>query len=375
MTQKEFVELCADGSYKSIIQALLSGIDPNEPAMIDGIPARAMFVAASSENFKAINALMEFKANTGDGFVAAVLCDKMNVAQYLHDLGADIDALDIGGTTALITAATMNRYDLVDKILGLGADPNVLSSAGHNALTYWAMMAACRHQEGNYINGEDYDIPMMLTEAGSDYREAIMISIKIGLVDLFASILAGGVDNNVRDSEGRSLVMLSVMSGGGLLEDMLFFGADPDLPDNLGRTPLMIAAINEETDPQVISWLLEYGADINARDNRGITPLMWSVIGVDRTPGELLPALIRTGGVRAEGWEKWLAFISLYSATKRELQLEMIRRLVREGADVNAVDKRGLNAMMYALLDGDNEIADILAEAGAKINFNISREE
>ena len=89
-------------------------------------------------------------------------------------------------------------------------------------------------------------------------------------------------------------------------------------------------------------------------------------------PSLLIPALIRTGGVRAKGWKQWSAFLSLYTVAKRELQLDMIRMLIKEGADVNATDKKGMNALMYALMDGDDEAADILAEAGATINFDLT---
>lgn len=372
------MELCAEGSYESVIQAIDSGIDPNEPAIINGTPARAMFVAASSENCGAMRALIERGAEMGEGFVASVICNKMYVAEYLRDWGGDINALDSSGMNALITAATMKRPEIVEELLYLDADPNAKSHRGYTALTYIALMMVNEQQKaGEYTSDPDMTkIASMLLEYGADYLEAMMISIKENMVNIIELLDECGKDLNFQDADGRSLVMLSVMSDSGFILDyLLLFGADPDLPDNMGRTPLMIAAIDEEAEPSIIETLLEYGADINARDNRGITPLMWSVVGADKTPSELLPALIRTGGLRAEGWKQWLAFISLYNAAKRELELEMIRRLIREGADVNAVDKRGLSAIMYALLDGDDEVADILAEAGAKINFDMNREE
>ena len=166
--------------------------------------------------------------------------------------------------------------------------------------------------------------------------------------------------------------MFSVMTGGSLLRTLLKHGAKPDMPDKVGRTPLMIAAIDEEADPEVIDTLLEFGADINARDKRGITPLMWAVVNADKNPNIVIPALIRTGGFMADGWKLWSAFLCLAAAAKREIQLDMIQRLIQRGADVNAADNKGMNAIMFALMNGDDEAADILAEAGAQINFDMN---
>ncbi len=157
------------------------------------------------------------------------------------------------------------------------------------------------------------------------------------------------------------------------MRTLLEHGAKPDLPDNKGRTPLMIAAIDDEADPEVMDTLLEFGADINAKDRRGITPLMWAVVSADKEPNIVIPALIRTGGFMAEGWKLWSAFLCLAAAAKREIQLDMIRRLIQRGADVNALDNRGMNAIMYALMNGDDEAADILAEAGAQINLDMNK--
>ena len=177
---------------------------------------------------------------------------------------------------------------------------------------------------------------------------------------------------NLQDEEGRSLVMLSIGTGGGLLEFLLKNGADPDISDAKGRTPLMIAATDEEVDPEVIDILLEFGADIDAADNKGLTALMWAVAGVDKIPNFMIPALIRTGGIRAKGWEKWCSFVSLYNSAKHELQIDAVKRLLERGADVNIFDKRGMNAMMYAIANDDYETADMLSDAGAQIIFDLT---
>ena len=203
-------------------------------------------------------------------------------------------------------------------------------------------------------------------------RNAMILAIKTGCEDFARTALESGADPNISDEDGRSLVMFSVMTGGSLLRTLLEHGAKPDMPDKVGRTPLMIAAIDDEADPEVIDTLLEFGADINARDKRGITPLMWAVVNADKNPDIVIPALIRTGGFMADGWKLWSAFLCLAAAAKRGIQLDMIQRLIQKGADVNATDNKGMSAMMFALMNGDDEAADILSEAGAQINFDMN---
>ena len=208
-----------------------------------------------------------------------------------------------------------------------------------------------------------------------------MVCVKTGNAEMARLLIQGGADVNVRDDDGRSFVMYSVMgepedvppeSCNPVLRVLLENGADPDLPDTKGRTPLMIAAVNNELAPSVIETLLEFGADINATDDKGLTALMWAVAGVDKVPDIVMPALIRTGGLRADGWERLCAFAVLSIAVKHELQIDVVRRLINYGADVNIIDNNGMNALMYALMNGDDESADILSDAGAQINFDFN---
>ena len=373
MTQEEFIELCAEGNYNQICEAIRSGIDPNMPAVIKGNHAPAMFIAASAGNTDAVKALAEYGVDCSDGFIASVVGNHMDIAKFLIDCGGDINAQDSSGTTPLLTSVTMNKPDILEQLIALGADVNAKTSGGHNVLTFAAMMTARISDDNSILPKElNPEIIRLLVQNGADCHNAMIIAIKTGCDDFARIALEAGADPNIYDENGRSLVMYSVMTGGGILRTLLEHGAKPDSPDDKGRTPLMIAAIDDESEPEIIDTLLEFGADINARDNKGITPLMWAVVSADSEPDMVFPALIRTGGFMAEGWKLWSAFLFLAAAAKMEIQLDTIRRLIQKGADVNARDKRGMNAMMYALMNSDDAAADILADAGAQINFDMN---
>jgi ankyrin repeat protein len=59
-----------------------------------------------------------------------------------------------------------------------------------------------------------------------------------------------------------------------MIQLLLEKGADPNLGDNDGRTPLAWAA--EKGREETVKILLENGANVNSTDNYGQTPLSWA---------------------------------------------------------------------------------------------------
>src|SRR5689334_25058786 len=51
-------------------------------------------------------------------------------------------------------------------------------------------------------------------------------------------------------------------------------------------------------------------------------------------------------------------------------QVELVRLLIEKGADLNATAKYNLSALMLALINHHTEVAQLLIEAGADVNIH-----
>jgi ankyrin repeat protein len=160
-------------------------------------------------------------------------------------------------------------------------------------------------------------------------------------------------------------------------------GADPNIRDDQGRTPLFWACSVVARGPaedgaapnyaEVAAILLERGAEIDARDHIGRTPPLMAiagaasehgVIGADEAMARLL--LARGAKVNAQddsGWPALLRAVSLFAD-----QRALIPMLLSSGADVNARLKDGRTALMLAAQLGKQERLALLLYAHADGN-------
>jgi ankyrin repeat protein len=109
------------------------------------------------------------------------------------------------------------------------------------------------------------------------YREkdALVIAAYLEETKVFEQLIAEGADPNCRDEIGQTPLHVAADQGStGLVRRLLFLGADPNITDFDGDTPLDIAFFREHTD---VATLLE---SIGAR-SRGHIP-----------PGEILLASV-----------------------------------------------------------------------------------
>ncbi|MBQ3586655.1 MAG: ankyrin repeat domain-containing protein, partial [Synergistaceae bacterium] len=279
----------------------------------------------------------------------AVTANKPRVVKWLIDLGADVNTKSDAGYTPLTYTALMQVKDL--RIKGTrNISPSIIVSLMKAGAVYdEAMIIAVKSgnipflelilENGADINrkcwfeaeqtplaaamftgeqGIDAEMVKFLADNGADVNEifalgeetfttALNVSITSDRPDIAEILLSHGADPNYRDPSGRTALVYAVVTGEEILRVLLSHGADPNIADKNKRTPLMLAALDVGTEPGIMEALIEYGADLNAQDEDGMTALLWVVGGKDRSPGLMMASLIRTGGIRAEGWKTWFA--------------------------------------------------------------------
>lgn len=138
-----------------------------------------------------------------------------------------------------------------------------------------------------------------------------------------------------------------------MVEKELKRGADVNKPDEGGRTPLMLAAYNGHT--AIVRSLLQQGAKVNVQDAEGRTALMYAATGpYVETVQQLLDHEAKVN--IQDGKEHWSAL--MFAAA--EGQAEVVKALLKSGANASLRDVDGDTAANFARNNGHAEVVKLL---------------
>lgn len=282
-----------------------------------------------------------------------------DVVELLIQHGADINAREKQhGFTPLHYAVFGGSKEVVGVLLDHGVQANPLIPPDAAAGRYVSPLHLAAHYG-------DLAICKLLVARGADVnsklptenslwihptqRMPLHHAAESGNGELVRFLVEHGAQTNVADSEGQTpLLVASRHADTTVVETLLSHGAAANAADKEGRTALHHAA--DRQDVSMVETLLSHGADADRKSREGRTP---TSIATANGSEEIVRLLTNRGGR-----------VTIHAAAGMG-DLAALERLVKEGANVNRLDVQGQTALHAAANAGQLEAVRWLVEHGA----------
>lgn len=317
--------------------------------------------------------------------------------QQLLTSGADANDASPDGTTALHWAARLRDAATVDLLVKAGANVSAANRYGVTPLSL-----AC-------INGDAATIDLLL-KAGADPNTtlpegetALMTAARTGNLKAVSTLLAHGAEVNKTEAwRGQTALMWAAGEGHvDVVERLIEQGADVHAVSETGFTPFLFAVREGRTE--VARALLKAGASVSESlpprlrrstgageySNEGVYGSLQ--LAITNGHFELAALLLEAGAdpnANEQGWTPLhtITWVRKAGGGSNDLgpigsgnmsSLELVRKLVEHGADVNAkMTKRtragastlrmiGATPFLMACRTADSELMRLLVELGA----------
>ena len=355
-----------NGSAAMLDRLLKAGADPNAPFTTAGDTAIMM------------------AARTG----------KTDAIRVLVESGANVNAKETwGGTTALMWAVSEGHADATRALIAAGAEANARSN--------YVAAANGRGFEGRTPVANRTD--PKTEEFASGWLTPLTLAAREGDVELTRILLDAGADVNTVAGDGKTALAVAVFNGNYDVASLLVDRkADVNKADAQRFTPLFWAVDrrNMETAPNfpwmvtadplpLIRKMLDAGANPNALVNNTprarmregsprivfATALMRAAFAADLELVNLLlergadPKIVSRDNETMLSAAAGLAFIHGYHRGKSPAErLQVVKRFVELGNDVNYPDDYGITPLMAAGNFGNVPIIQYLIDVGADLS-------
>ncbi|XP_058789887.1 ankyrin-3-like isoform X2 [Phymastichus coffea] len=274
--------------------------------------------------------------------------------------GADIDARDVDGNTALHFAAQLARYDAAQILLRHGASLAAQTPRGFSPVTL-AVQSGCIPlvqlllDHGGDVNQpvHDYDLKRQST--------LLHWAIECNNIRMVDFLLRTNADANLRDSYGETCLHYAARLGHLDSAELLLRHGARVRDKSLNELTALCYAV-KFGHKHMLEPLLQHGATLTERGLGGATLLHYAVKNDD---AEFADMLVRRGA-RVDAANRFGATALHCAISGRKLRaLEM---LFEHGADVNSQDAFGKTSLHMAIECRRKELYEPLLQRGAAVD-------
>ena len=187
--------------------------------------------------------------------------------------GADVNAVDDRGYTALMIASENGNTEVVSALLTHEEiDVNAANKRGDTALTLAASFPTDQTNDAVLALLKRNEINF--NAVNKDGKTALMLASQKGRKEVVLALLNKGVNFETKDALNETLIIASQIGRTKIVLTLLDQGADVNAVDKHGKTVLMLAS--QKGRKEVVLALLAQGADVNAATSECLTALMFA---------------------------------------------------------------------------------------------------
>jgi ankyrin repeat protein len=280
--------------------------------------------------------------------------------------------------TPLLAAAIAGDIPAMKVLINSGANVNETNIYGNTPLHYALRRTFMGRRQGRVA------VVAFLVNHGAQVNSRtkngitpLMDASNTGDTEALKYLAEHGAQINLADKDGRTALSLAASQ---LYDDIVIYlvahDANIDSRDGEGRTPLMQAiaagslltmqidkdrSVEDASRLSIVNILLEHHADVNLVDKSGWTPL---ALAAQNNSTEIVTTLINHGANQNIHVPIFGGETPIMTAIRNN-NLQMLKVLVAAKPDLALANSQGRTALSYARGYRDEEMIEILKQAGA----------